>query len=152
MKKLMLLFVAILTMFVATSCFKQEQSQTMYVGFYYDLSSSVDVDTIVQDTVVIQSKVSLLSIESSISGAIIKGVVEGSSSMTDFAYGVSWGVSPNPTIENNYSEPIRFEKPDRFEITISNLRANTRYYIRPYILKSNQYSYGDKSDEFTTGH
>lgn len=155
MKRILLYFGVILTVFIIPSCVKEYivipgTSAEAFAGVI--ILSSVEMDTIVQDTVVVQSKVSLISIEPSNSGATIKGVVEGAVGLTDFAYGVCWGVSPNPTIENNYSHPIRFEKPDRFEITISNLKANTRYYIRPYILKSNQYFYGEKSGEFTTSY
>lgn len=154
MKKTTILMGVILTLFFLTSCYKvteihSEAHSEAHVTIFF---SSVSADTIVHDTVVIKSKVTLTDIELSNTAATIKGVVEGAVGQADFAYGICWSVSPNPTLENNYSNPIQFEKPDRFEITISNLKVNTKYYVRPYILQSNQYYYGDISGEFTTGY
>ena len=158
MKKLLLYLGVILTMFVAASCYKTnyetyiyeihtESSTTVNITF----SASVNMDTIVQDTVVVQSKVSLLGLsELAQTSATVEGVVEGSSNQADFAYGICWGTSPNPTIENYHCDPIRFEQSQHFQLTIGNLTANTKYYVRPFMFKSNEYIYGAKSDSFTT--
>lgn len=158
MKKTSWLPAVILIGILCTSCYKEvhieshsESSSSVTVNIHFD--ASVGTDTIVQDTVVILSKVTLLGLsELTRTSAIVEGVVEGSSNQADFAYGICWGTSPNPTIENYHCDPIRFVQSKHFEITLVDLTANTKYYVRPFLFKSNDYIYGEKSDSFTTNN
>jgi hypothetical protein len=153
MRKLVWLSVIILTGVLCTSCYKDvhvesysEVSVTMDIHF----DASVSTDTIVHDTVVIQSKVTLLGLsELTQTSAIVAGVVEGQSNQAGFAYGICWGTTPDPTIENYHCDPICFVQSKRFEITIGDLMTNTKYYVRPFLFKMNKYIYGEKSDTFT---
>ncbi|MBR1513368.1 MAG: hypothetical protein IJ622_03650 [Bacteroidales bacterium] len=154
MKRIAWLLVVILTGILFTSCYKDvhiESHSEITVNNHFD--ASVGTDTIVQDTVVIQSKVTLLGLsELTRTSAIVEGVVEGSCNQAHFAYGICWGTSPNPTIENYHCDSIRFIQSKHFEITIVDLTPNTKYYVRPFLVASNEYIYGEKSDSFTTNN
>ena len=153
MKRIAWLPVVLLTGILCTSCYKDNLHVESEVTVNIHFNASVSTDTIVQDMVVVQSKVTLLGVsELTPTSAIVKGVVEGASSQADFAYGICWGTTPNPTIENCYSDPIRFVQSKQFEINIEDLTANTKYYVRPFLVTSNGYIYGEKSDSFTTNN
>ena len=152
MKKTSWLPIVILIGFMCISCNKDVYVES-YSGVTVNLNfdASVSTDTIVQDTVVIQSKVTLLGLSDlTRTSAMVEGVVEGSINQADFAYGICWGTSPNPTIENYHCDPICFVQSKHFEITILDLTANTKYYVRPFLFKANAYIYGEESDSFTT--
>lgn len=146
------------TAFSVTGCIKPEP----YVIeiFIHDtidinivLNTIIETDSISHDTVIVKETVELIKFDTITSNsAIIEGVVEGSSTYSEFAYGVCWGINSYPTVENNHSEPNQFSQSDRFIIEMRDLRANTKYYVRPYIYKSNQYYYGKDSKDFTTNH
>lgn len=157
MKKIVLLFVAVLASILFTSCGKSdsdshsesESSVTLGITFNADVS----MDTIVQDTIVIQAKVTLLGLsELTDTSVIIEGAVEGPSNQANFAYGICWGTIPNPTVSNYHCEPIQFAQSQRFGIIVRDLMANTKYYVRPFILKSNEFIYGEVVDTFTTSN
>ena len=56
--------------------------------------------------------------------------------------GVCWHTSPNPTIEN--SKTINGQGEESFISNVTNLQANTKYYLRAYATNSKGTSYGDE--------
>lgn len=123
------------------------------INIVLEIQTEYEADSIIQDTVIVTEKVTLLKIDTITSNsAVIAGTVEGSSVYSKFEYGVCWGPTSNPTIANNHSAPLQFSQSENFKIEIRDLEANTRYYVRPYIYNSNQYYYGKDSKDFTTNH
>ena len=149
-----------LTLFISTSCIKQDTFEvvitdtitiTNEVTINIDIESIYGIDTITHDSVVVKEKISLIRLTNITSNsASVEGVVEGSSSHSAFDYGVCWGESPLPTIYNYHCNPIQFQHSEQFTIFMGNLNGNTTYYVRPYLIKSNDVFYGEGSVSFKT--
>jgi uncharacterized protein (TIGR02145 family) len=56
--------------------------------------------------------------------------------------GICWSTSPNPTIEINEGMTINGSGTGIFESTLSNLIAETNYFVRAYAINSNGTTYG----------
>lgn len=87
--------------------------------------------------VVVTTAISSITTSSAISGGNV--ISSGSTSVTQ--RGVCWSTLPNPTIGENHTSDgtgIGF-----FSSSLTELTANTLYYVRAYALNNNGISYGD---------
>lgn len=81
----------------------------------------------------------------SVSGAIISVGTSGVS-----RYGFCWSTSQNPTLSGDHSDMGDCISPKAFTGTISNLKSETKYYVRAYAENNEGISYSEKTLSFTT--
>ncbi len=89
-------------------------------------------------------EVSAFAVSSAMGGGILTS--DGGSPIT--ARGICWSTEPNPTISQNTLSDANLSS-ESFNITITDLTPNTKYYIRAYATNSAGTAYGD-TETFTT--
>ena len=72
-------------------------------------------------------------------------ISDGGSAVT--AYGICWSTTPNPTIDNSYTQDG--QGIGNFVSSITELLENTTYYVRAYAINVNGTAYGEERS-FTT--
>jgi hypothetical protein len=124
MKKINLLFIGILFISIV-SCSKDEQQNNI--------------------TTVVTNETTAANSETTFTSIKISGKIIAEDGNTISSRGVCWGTNLNPTIENN----IATTETNIFNLTITNLTANTTYYFRIYAIDSNGVIYSE-NESFST--
>lgn len=83
-------------------------------------------------------------------GVKVKATVKSVGSAKITRYGVCWSKSPEPTIEDRFSNFGDCVEPKSFESTILELDSETRYYVRAYAENAAGLTYSEHSLSFTT--
>lgn len=95
--------------------------------------------------------VSLESVEAvTYNSALLHGLIVSPGSANITRYGVCYSETPNPTIDDNSTNLGDNSSPCSFESRITNLKANTEYYVRAYAVNSVGLAYSEKELSFTT--
>lgn len=95
--------------------------------------------------------VSLESVEAvTYNSALLHGLIVSPGSANITRYGVCYSETPNPTIDDNSTNLGDNSSPCSFESRITNLNANTAYYVRAYAVNSVGLAYSEKELSFTT--
>lgn len=95
--------------------------------------------------------VSLESVEAvTYNSALLHGLIVSPGSANITRYGVCYSETPNPTIDDNSTNLGDNSSPCSFESRITNLKANTEYYVRAYAVNSVGLAYSEKALSFTT--
>jgi uncharacterized protein (TIGR02145 family) len=81
------------------------------------------------------------------SSAIISGNISDDGGLPVTKRGICWGTSTNPVATGNYKE--NGTSSGSFEVYITGLIPNTKYYVRSYLINSNGIFYGNEVS-FTT--
>jgi len=76
------------------------------------------------------------------------GIITSNSFVKAQAKGVCWSTSPNPTVEDTFSENGNWN--DDYDSYIYNLTPNTTYYVRAYMQDCNGVYYGNEISFTTT--
>ena len=84
------------------------------------------------------SEINVISFYLAYGGGIVTS--DGGTAVTQ--RGICWSTSPNPTIEINEGLTINGSGTGIFESTLSNLIAETNYFVRAYAINSNGTAYG----------
>lgn len=105
-----------------------------------ELSFTTDIELPTVQTEAISS----ISSKTACSGG--KVISNGGASIS--AYGIVWNTSPNPTIDLS-SKTKETASYTNFSSTMSNLKPNTKYYVRAYATNSKGTAYGNELS-FTT--
>lgn len=82
--------------------------------------------------------------------AVLHGSMVSVGSAKVTRYGFCYGEQPGVTIENSFTNLGDCSEPVAFESTITNLKAETKYYVRAYAENSVGLVYSDKELSFTT--
>ena len=105
-----------------------------------ELSFNTDIDLPVVQT----DNISSISSHTACSG----GKVTSTGGAPISAYGIVWSTSSNPTVESS-SRTNETSSYNAFSSTMTNLKPNTKYYVRAYATNSKGTSYGNEIT-FTT--
>ena len=73
--------------------------------------------------------------------AIFGGNITGAGKLLYTGWGVVYATTPNPTTANNKT-PVTGSEAGSFNVNVSGLTANTRYYVRAYAINSEGTVYG----------
>jgi len=82
-------------------------------------------------------------------GAKSGGTVVHEGNATVTARGLVWGISPNPTVNNNLNKTVQGTGTGTFTTDITGLEPETKYYARAYATNAQGTGYGNPV-EFTT--
>jgi uncharacterized protein YjdB len=82
--------------------------------------------------------------------ATFSGVIESVGKDRVTRYGFCWSTSPEPTLNNSFSDLGDSSIPTAFESVVSDLQPSTQYYVRAYAQNSAGVSYSASEPSFTT--
>lgn len=83
-------------------------------------------------------------------GAVVSARLLDSGGEKVTEYGICWGTNETPTTQNEHKS-IKTINNDEYNLSISNLRSNTTYYVRAYAINSKGIGYGEILDFTTCG-
>ena len=86
----------------------------------------------------------------SYNSALLHGMIVSPGSAEVSRYGVCYAEKPNPTIDDMVTNMGNTKSPVRFESRITNLKMDTRYYVRAYAINSVGVAYSTHEIDFFT--
>ena len=83
-------------------------------------------------------------------GAVVSARLMDSGGEKVTEYGICWGTNETPTTQNEHKS-IKTINNDEYNLSMSNLRSNTTYYVRAYAINSKGIGYGNILSFITCG-